>query len=87
MMRARHVCLFLFMAAFAVTAGCSVNPVTGKRELTLVSAGSEIKMGTENYLPMQQSQGGQYDIDPVLTEYVAGVGDRLAAVSDRQLPY
>jgi predicted Zn-dependent protease len=36
---------------------------------------------------MQQSQGGEYDIDPVLTEYVQGVGNKLAAVSDRDLPY
>jgi predicted Zn-dependent protease len=70
-----------------IAAGCAVNPVTGKREISLVSEGSEIQMGAENYQPMQQSQGGQYDIDPVLTEYVSGVGSRLAAVSDRKLPY
>ena len=87
MMQARRVCLFLLIAALAVTAACSVNPVTGKRELTLVSEASEIQMGVQNYLPMQQSQGGQYDIDPVLTEYVASVGNRLAVVSDRRLPY
>jgi predicted Zn-dependent protease len=68
-------------------AACSVNPVTGKREISLVSESSEIQMGTENYVPMQQSQGGEYDIDPVLTEYVSTVGNRLAAVSDRELPY
>jgi predicted Zn-dependent protease len=62
-MQARRVCLFLLIAGLAVTAGCSINPVTGKRELTLVSESSEIQMGAENYLPMQQSQGGQYDID------------------------
>ena len=87
MMQAGRVCLFLLMAALAVTAACSVNPVTGKREFTLVSEASEIQMGAESYLPMQQSQGGQYDIDPVLTEYVASVGNRLAVVSDRRLPY
>ncbi|MFQ5548458.1 MAG: M48 family metalloprotease, partial [Woeseia sp.] len=75
------------IAAFAIAAGCTVNPVTGKRELSVLSEQSEIRMGEENYLPMQQSQGGKYDIDPALTSYVSGVGDRLAAVSDRTLPY
>ncbi len=83
----RHFCLFFLIVTLAVAAGCSVNPVTGKREISLVSEGSEIKMGVENYLPMQQSQGGQFDVEPALTEYVSGVGNRLAVVSDRQLPY
>ncbi len=83
----RRLNLILLLAAFAAAAGCSVNPVTGKRELVFVSEGSEIQMGAESYLPMQQSQGGEYDIDPALTEYVSGVGNRLAKVSDRQLPY
>jgi predicted Zn-dependent protease len=50
-------------------------------------------MGEQNYAPMQQAQGGQYDIDPELTAYVQDIGDRLvnashsALVSERQLPY
>jgi predicted Zn-dependent protease len=32
-------------------------------------------------------QGGDYSLDPALTAYVAGVGQKLAAVSDRALPY
>ncbi len=78
--------LVLGTALAAVTA-CGINPVTGKREITLVGEASEIQMGEQNYLPMRQSQGGEYDIDPELTEYVSGVGQRLAAVSDRPLPY
>lgn len=87
MIMGRRIYLSLLMAALATTAACSVNPVTGKREIVFVSESSEIRMGVENYLPMQQSQGGQYDIDPALTEYVSGVGNRLAEVSDRPLPY
>jgi predicted Zn-dependent protease len=68
-------------------AACAVNPVTGKREITFVSESEEIKLGTENYAFMQQAGGGEYDIDPLLTEYVDGVGNRLADVSDRPLPY
>jgi len=67
--------------------GCSTNPVTGKSELALVSQESEIAIGIEQYLPAQQSQGGLYQVDADLTAYVQQVGDRLAAVSDTQLPY
>jgi len=67
--------------------GCAVNPVTGDRDLILVSGAQELSMGAENYAPMQQSQGGPYDVDPALTEYVKSVGNRLAAVSDAKLPY
>ena len=71
----------------ALLTACSVNPVTGKNELVLVSEGQELQMGLQAYAPSQQSQGGVYDVDPELTRYVQGVGNRLAAVSDRQLPY
>lgn len=75
------------LIVLAALAGCSVNPVTGRSEITFVGEDTEIQMGEQNYAPMQQSQGGEYDIDPVLTEYVQGVGQKLAAVSDRPLPY
>jgi predicted Zn-dependent protease len=67
--------------------GCATNPVTGKSELALVSRQSEIAIGTEQYLPAQQSQGGLYQVDADLTAYVQQVGDRLATVSDTELPY
>ena len=66
---------------------CGVNPVTKKRELQLVSESQEIAIGTQNYSPARQSQGGDYVLDPELTAYVQSVGDKLAAVSDRKLPY
>ena len=67
--------------------GCSVNPVTGKNELSFVSEARELSIGREQYLPSQQSQGGLYRVDPDLTRYVNEVGRRIANVSDRQLPY
>lgn len=71
-----------------VTHGCAVNPVTGKRELSIISAEQEVSMGKQNYLPYQQQQGGAYSVDPNLNRYINDVGKRLAAVSDRAgLPY
>lgn len=66
---------------------CATNPVTGRSELSLISTSEELAIGEENYLPTQQSQGGKLQIDPGLSAYIQSVGDRLAAVSDRQLPY
>lgn len=82
-----HKRILAFGALLLTVTACAVNPVTGEREIVLVGEETEIKMGEQNYLPMQQSQGGQYDIDPTLTNYVQGVGNKLAAVSDRDLPY
>ncbi len=67
--------------------GCAVNPVTGKNELTLVSESAEISLGTKQYLPSRQMQGGDYNTVPAVVAYVKRVGQKLAAVSDRQLPY
>lgn len=52
------------------------------------SLSDDIRTGQQNYVPSQQSQGGQYTVDPGLTAYVNQVGKKLAAVSDvPNLPY
>jgi beta-barrel assembly-enhancing protease len=75
------------LAAVLVLGGCASNPVTGKRELNLVSEAQEIQIGQQQYAPARQSQGGDYITDPGVTNYVKQVGSRLAAVADRKLPY
>jgi len=75
------------LALILLLSACAENPVTGDRELTFVSERQEISLGQENYLPTQQSQGGQWNIDPELTAYVSEVGQRVAAQSPRDLPY
>lgn len=80
--------ILALFAASALLAGCAVNPVTGKKELSLVSPEQEIAIGAKNYQPSQQAQGGRYYIDPQVQSYVSQVGQKLAAVSDRTgLPY
>ena len=79
-----------FLAIVALSAlltACATNPVTGKRDLMLVGEGTELDIGKEQYAPMRQSEGGDYVLDPAVTSYVQSVGNRLAAVSDRKLPY
>jgi len=70
-----------------VVAGCSVNPVTGRREIHMVSEEQEIQLGQRYYRPSRQSQGGDYVTDPEVVQYVKQVGAKLAAVADRKLPY
>lgn len=53
----------------------------------MMSPADDLKLGTQNYQPMLQAQGGVYDVDPELVEYVRSVGMKLAAVSDVDLPY
>ncbi len=77
----------LLPVVLALLSGCAANPVTGQQELAFVSESEEIAIGKEQYAPSRQSQGGDYQVDPVLTRYVDKVGQKLAAVSDRKLPY
>lgn len=71
----------------ALLAGCAVNPVTGERNLSLVSEQWELDVGEQQYAPLRQQQGGDFNLDPELVAYVQRVGQRLAAVADRELPY
>lgn len=68
-------------------AACGVNPVTGKKEIQFVSEEQELKIGEQNYAPMRQAEGGDFDVLPEPTAYVNEVGQKLAAVADRKLPY
>ena len=79
------ICCLWFIAIGLL--GCATNPVTGRSELNIISESWELKTGKQHYLPMRQSQGGDYVADPKVQDYVRQVGNKLAAVSDRKLPY
>ena len=85
MERMRH--LVPIALGLLTLAACTINPVTGERQLALVSAADEVEIGEAQYFPSRQMQGGDYVREPALTQYVRDVGQRLAAVSDRALPY
>lgn len=85
-MKNQYTKFSLILLAFVLST-CGVNPVTKKRELQFVSEEKEIAIGAQNYSPTRQAQGGDYVLDPELTAYVQSVGNKLAAVSDRKLPY
>jgi len=66
---------------------CVTNPVTGDKDLLVVSEAWELQVGQQQYAPLRQAQGGDYVVDPNVEAYVNKVGQRLAAKSDRKLPY
>ena len=68
-----------FLLGVATT--CAVNPATGRRELVLVSESQEIEMGRQ-YDQQVTAEMGLYP-DTALGRYVADLGHRLAAVSER----
>ncbi len=68
-------------------AGCAVNPVTGERQLMLMSEEKEIELGKRSYPLYTQMSEGEFP-DPELQAYVNRVGRRLARLSHRpDLPY
>lgn len=86
MQLSRQIIICLLIALLGLV-GCVANPVTGRKELRLVSEAQELQIGKQHYVTSQQMQGGTYNVDPELTRYVQEVGQKLASVSDRELPY
>ncbi|MFQ6042584.1 MAG: M48 family metalloprotease [Candidatus Poribacteria bacterium] len=70
----------VLISLFAI--GCAVNPVTGKRQFSLISESQEIAIGDEQYPIMTQVSGGLFQGE-ALQAYVNEVGQRLAKVSHR----
>jgi len=70
----------------AVQAGCSVNPVTGKRELIFIPESQEIAMGVQAAPQFEKEFGGTVPNDR-LQGYIQELGKKIAAVSDRQMPW
>ncbi len=68
------------------TCGCSTNPATGEQQLILYSREQEIAMGTEAAPSFIEQMGGPVE-NLKLQQYVQSIGSKLAAVSDRPMPY
>ncbi|MBW3570008.1 MAG: M48 family metalloprotease [Gemmatimonadetes bacterium] len=72
--------------ACVLAAGCAVNPVTGRRQLALVSEAQEIQIGQQAAQEVAQQLG--LVEDEALQQYVQRVGAQLARESERpQLPW
>jgi len=74
-----HALMLVLLAAVLLT--CAVNPVTGKRELMLLSEADEVALGQQTDAEVIATYG-LYE-DAALTAYVAQIGQRMAALSHR----
>ncbi|MGD8470727.1 MAG: M48 family metalloprotease [Desulfobacterales bacterium] len=67
--------------------GCATDPVTGKKQLMLVSEDTEIQIDKQ-YSPLQFSSDFGEAQDSQLNRYVSQIGNKMAAASHRpQMPY
>ncbi len=73
--RVTHFILIISIAVLLVQSGCAVNPVTGKKEIMLISESMEINMGKEIDQGLRMEYGF-YD-DPQLNAYVAQIGQEM----------
>jgi predicted Zn-dependent protease len=82
----RAAAWILLASLIAGPTACARNPVTGKREIALVSESQEIQMG-QQYAQQIVKSMGVYD-DKKVQDYVSHLGMTLAAKSERpQLPW
>ena len=77
---------FSVLLASSLVAACATNPVTGRREISLISEAQEIQMGQQAAQEVEQSIG--LVDNAALQNYVSAVGNRLAKSSQRpNLPW
>jgi predicted Zn-dependent protease len=75
------------MAGLNMLSGCAVNPVTGERQLMMVSREQEIRIDRQ-HSPHQFSADYGISSEKELNAYVHGVGKRLLPAVHRQdMPY
>ncbi len=76
--------LGLVLAALILVEGCAKVPVTGRRQLNIVSADEEMKLGLTSFDQMKTNTPVSHD--PTANATVQRVGKRIAAVAGRDLP-
>jgi predicted Zn-dependent protease len=69
------------LAVASLVAGCAVNPVTGQRQLALITEAQEIEMGRQTAEQAVRSMG--LVDDPALQQYITTLGQALARESER----
>jgi predicted Zn-dependent protease len=84
--RPKRIVLFVTLTCAVALGGCTLNPATGERQLTLVSEAQEIAIGQQAE-PQVLASFGEYP-DEEWQRYVNDLGQELAAASERpHLPW
>jgi predicted Zn-dependent protease len=78
----KKVLLICSLTAVVLLNGCARNPVTGKKEVVLMSEEQEIQMGKEAD-PQVIAQFGLYN-DNELQQYIQRIGQQMVEVSHRK---
>ncbi len=73
--------VLVILAALLVVISCAVNPVTGKRQLMLMSEAQEIQLGAD-YDPQVMATFGEYKHDALLA-LIKQTGDEMGKISHR----
>jgi predicted Zn-dependent protease len=76
--RCATLCLLLSLSSLSA---CATNPVTGRREFSLMSEAQEIQIGQEQDAQIRKEMGVYAEGD--LPKYVSDVGVRLSRLSER----
>jgi len=81
---------FLWLASLSAAGtlvGCAVNPVTGEKQLMLMSEAQEIDIDRKNSPHQFSADYGALD-EHALNSYISGVGRKMTALSHRpQMPF
>ena len=77
----RSVVSIIVVSLIVWAISCAVNPVTGKRELMLISQNDEIALGRQTDQQVLQSYGIYQDED--LLAYISQIGNKMAHLSHR----
>src|SRR4030042_3565060 len=75
------VIISLFIADLLLIISCAVNPVTGKRQLVLMSEAQEVALGIQ-YDPQVLATFGEYE-DPDLQSFIQAKGNEMGLISHR----
>jgi len=73
--------IIIAFAILFLVVSCAVNPVTGKRQIMLMSTAQEIELGA-NYDPQVIATFGEYSNDP-MTQFIQSKADEMGIISHR----
>ncbi len=75
--------LFILIPVFSLLfIGCTVNPVTGRKQLMLISSAQQLQLGRQYAPEIEKQLGGRIE-NLKLQNYINRVGQRIARVSHR----
>ena len=80
----KNVSLVLLGLTAWLLFSCTTSPVTGRRDINLVSEGEEMQLGLSSFEQLKTST--PISKDPAMNDMVQRVGKRIAAIADKDMP-